>query len=90
LINTLKMNFIKTDDSNTINAFRKELYKTFVAPLDSMWQDLYIASSQTYLIEKDTKHIGYCCIDNHATLLQVFVTNENRYLMQTVIRNLID
>jgi predicted acetyltransferase len=84
------MNFIKTDDSNTINAFRKELYKTFVAPIDSMWQDLYIASSQTYLIEKYNKYIGYCCIDNNAALLQIFVNNENRYLMRTIIRNLID
>ncbi|MCK0109525.1 N-acetyltransferase [Flavobacteriaceae bacterium S0825] len=84
------MNFIKTDDYSTIKAFRKGLYKTLVAPLDSMWQDLYIASSQTYLIEKDNKHIGYCCIDNDAALLQVFVINEYRYLMQTVIRNLID
>ncbi|MCK0178463.1 GNAT family N-acetyltransferase [Flavobacteriaceae bacterium S0862] len=84
------MNFIKTDDSNTINTFRKELYKTFVAPIDSMWQDLYIASSQTYLIEKNNKYIGYCCIDNNAALLQIFVNNENRYLMRTIIRNLID
>ena len=84
------MNFIKTDDSNTINAFRKELYKTFVAPLDSMWQDLYIASSQAYFIKKDIAHIGYCCIDSNATLLQLFVTNENRYLMRTIVRELID
>lgn len=84
------MNFIKTENTDVINDYRKELYKTFVAPLDSMWQDLYIASSQAYLIEKDNKYIGYCCIDNHAALLQVFVTNENRYLMRTIIRELID
>ena len=51
------MNFIKTDITNNINEFRKELYKTFKAPLDSMWQDLYIASSQVYLIENETKNI---------------------------------
>jgi len=86
----LKINFIKTDDSNIINEFRKKLYKTFVAPIDSMWQDLYIASSQAYLIEKDNKQIGYCCIDNNGALLQIFVNAENKYLMQTIIRNLID
>ena len=86
----LKINFIKTDDYNTINEFRKKLYKTFVAPLDSMWQDLFIASSQAYLIEKDSKHIGYCCIDNNSALLQIFVNNEDKFLMQTIVRNLID
>ena len=83
------MNFTKTD-INTINEFRKELYKTFVAPLDSMWQDLYIASSQAYVIDNEDENIGYCCIDSNETLLQVFVNNENRRQMRTIIKNLID
>lgn len=84
------MNFIKTDNNNTISVFRKELYKTFVAPLDSMWQDLYIASSQVYIIENEAKNIGYCCIDNNESLLQLFVNEDKRYLIKDVVRSLID
>ncbi len=83
------MNFTKTDIS-TISKFRNELYKTFSAPLDSMWQDLYVASSQAYVIEMDSQHIGYCCIDDNKALLQLFVNNANRHLMRTVVSSLID
>ncbi len=84
------MNFIKTENTDTVNNFRKALYKTFVAPLDSMWQDLYIASSQPYLIERDGQQIGYCCIDSNEALLQLFVNKENRHLVRDTVRDLID
>lgn len=83
------MNFTKTEVAY-ISEFRKELYKTFFAPLDSMWQDLYIASSQAYVIDNEDENIGYCCIDSNEALLQVFVNNENRHLMRTIIESLID
>lgn len=84
------MNLIKTDYTDVINEFRKKLYKTFNAPLDSMWQDLYISSSQAYLIEKDDENIGYCCVDANNALLQLFLENDYKHLMSVVIKNLID
>ncbi|TJY33490.1 GNAT family N-acetyltransferase [Pontimicrobium aquaticum] len=83
------MHFLKTD-SNSISQLRTQLYKSFVAPLDSMWQDLYIASSQAYTIEKDSQNIGYCCVDDKSALLQLFLNSNNRHLMRVVVKNLID
>ena len=84
------MKFVKTANSETINNLRTEFYKSLTAPLDSMWQDLYIASSQASLIEKNNKHIGYCCIDGNNSLLQLYVNNENKYLTITIVEQLIE
>jgi len=83
------MNFIKTENTS-ITAYRAELYKRFTSPLDDMWQDLYIASSQAYLIEFDKQTIGYCCIDDKKTLLQIFLIEDLNYAMDKVIESLIE
>jgi len=84
------MNFIKTTNTEIIQKFRKELYKSFTAPLDSMWQDLYIASSQTFLIEKNVNYIGYCCIDANNSLLQLFVNSDNKFFIKLIVQELIN
>lgn len=84
------MKFVKTANSETINNLRTEFYKSLTAPLDSMWQDLYIASSQAYLIEKNNQHIGYCCIDENNSLLQLYVNNKNKHLTRTIVEQLIE
>lgn len=84
------MKFIKTDKNKIINEFRMQLYKTFTTAIDSMWEALYIASSQTYLIEKDAEKIGYCCIDEEKSLTQIFLNKEHLHQMQNAIQLLIE
>lgn len=81
------MNFNKTENKS-ITKYRAELYKIFTSALDDMWQDLYIASSQAYLIEFNKQTIGYCCIDDKKTLLQIFLIEEFNYVMDKVIESL--
>ncbi|MCP3933319.1 MAG: GNAT family N-acetyltransferase [Bacteroidetes bacterium] len=84
------MNFTKTDNTPIVNKLRSELYRRFTAPIDGMWESLYIASSQHYLIENDNKDIGYCCIDDNDSLLQIFLADDYNYLMDTAVRSLIE
>ncbi|WP_103068242.1 GNAT family N-acetyltransferase [Aquimarina sediminis] len=84
------MNFIKSDSTDTINNFRIQLYERLASPVDAMWEKLYIASSQHYLIQIDEKNIGYCCIDDDDSLTQIFLTDANLYLMQNTIKTLIE
>jgi predicted acetyltransferase len=77
------MNFVKTDSLGTINKLRAKLYENLTAPIDAMWEQLYIASSQHYLIEYNQVINGYCCINSEACLLQMF-------LLEQVIKALID
>lgn len=83
------MNFIKTGNSDTINTLRSQWYQKLTAPIDAMWELLYIASSQHYLIDEDNTTIGYCCINEVQCLLQIFLTAENQIKMNEVITELI-
>lgn len=84
------MRFINTDDTKSIQALRTKLYQRFTAPLDAMWEALYIASSQTLFIEKESQRIGYCCIDEAQSLTQIFLEDRYQYLMDQVIQSLIE
>lgn len=83
------MNFIKTDITDTIKGLRSELYQKLTAPIDAMWEMLYIASSQHYLIQNENYTLGYCCVNEVGCLIQVFL--EEAYIAQTdnVIKELI-
>ena len=48
------MNFRKSKGIN-INELRAKLYQKLTAPIDAMWELLYINSAQAYLIEKQGK-----------------------------------
>ena len=54
-----------------------------------MWELLYIASSQHYLIEDHDKVLGYCCINEEACLIQIFLEEAYCSNMETVIKELI-
>lgn len=84
------MKFIKSDDIAVIDDFRKKLYTRFVGPLDAMWELLHIPSSASYLIENETVTIGHCCIDEEGQLLQMFLQNEYKHLMNNAIEELIE
>ena len=84
------MNFIKSDKTDKIKSLRVKLYERLTAPIDAMWELLYIASSQHYLIEHNNADIGYCCIDEKDTLTQIFLLEDYSYLMEKVINELIN
>jgi len=85
----IDMNFIQTENTGSISKLRAELYQNLVAPIDAMWEQLYIGSSQHYLIEDKSKTIGYCCINEEGCLTQIFLTKYNISLMDKVIEKLI-
>lgn len=83
------MKFTKTDITDTINGLRSQLYQELTAPIDGMWEILYIGSSQHYLIEDDISTIGYCCINDEKCLTQIFIIKDYLALMEKVIKELI-
>jgi predicted acetyltransferase len=82
------MNFIKTDITELINNYRSQLYQSLKAPIDAMWEQLYIGSSQHYLIEENDT-FGYCCINEEGCLTQIFLTKDYLWSMDKVIKELI-
>ncbi len=84
------MNFIKTDITNTINSLRQKLYHKLANPIDAMWEQLYIKSSQHYIIEENNITIGYCCINDKKVLLQLFLLEEYNAKMNQVFKLLIE
>jgi predicted GNAT family acetyltransferase len=83
------MNFKKATNPDLIAELRTKLYQKLTAPIDAMWELLYIASAQPYHIVEEGKTIGYCCIDEQNSLLQIFLLQESLSQMDRVIRNLI-
>lgn len=84
------MNFSKTANTETINNLRSKLYERLTAPIDAMWEQLYIASAQHYLIENNNKTYGYCCINDEGCLVQMYLLEEYNSKMENVITALID
>ena len=84
------MKFTQIDNKEIIAKYRVELYNKLIAPIDAMWEQLFIASAQHYTIEKDSKTIGYCCIDNEKCLKQIYLIDECDYLMMAIIKSLIN
>ncbi len=83
------MKFSQIDNNETIAQLRVRLYKKLRSPIDAMWEQLYIASAQHYTIEKDSKTIGFCCIDEVKSLKQIFLIDDCTYLMIPTIKALI-
>ena len=84
-----KISFIQSKLTETVIQYRKQLYSNFIAPLDGMWEALYIANSIVYLIKNKEEEIGYCCIDQDKSLNQLFLIDTHRYLINSVITELI-
>jgi len=85
-----KINFNKSEIAEEIINYRKQLYSSFVAPLDGMWEVLYVANSVSYLIKNEGREIGYCCIDQDKSLNQIFLKDSHRYLMKSIVTELIN
>ncbi|MFY0684894.1 MAG: GNAT family N-acetyltransferase [Balneola sp.] len=83
------MKFIKTKNTKKIDDLRSQLYQSLTAPVDAMWEQLYINSSEHYLIQDDTLHLGYCCINEDKCLTQIFLMKNHLAKMSTVLETLI-
>ncbi|WP_420320797.1 GNAT family N-acetyltransferase [Flagellimonas sp.] len=84
------MEFERTQNTDLVNKFRTQLYAQLTAPIDAMWELLYIASCKNYLINDQGEKIGYCCIDTNGSLLQLFLLTESNSKMNTVLEALIE
>lgn len=84
------MKIIETNSTETIDSLRLKLYEKLTAPIDAMWELLYIASSQHYTIENDAETMGYCCIDDGGSLLQIYLEEEHSHEMDKVITSIIE
>ncbi|MRT94381.1 GNAT family N-acetyltransferase [Ancylomarina sp. 16SWW S1-10-2] len=83
------MKFIKTDITDTIKGLRLKLYQKLTAPIDAMWEMLYIGPSQHYLIQNDNITLGYCCISKAGCLIQIFLEDDYLSQMDKVVGKLI-
>ena len=90
MLTYIAMKFIKTEDTATIDQFRAALYQSLVAPIDGMWEVLYIAGSQPYLIQNKGENIGYCCVDEAHSVTQLFLLEDHRSLMDSVVHSLVE
>lgn len=79
----------KTEDKALINQLRTVLYLELTSPIDSMWESLYIANAQNYVIEDDNHIIGYCSVDDNQTLLQFYLSNDYKQLAKKTITALL-
>ena len=83
------MKFKKSNTTDT-NGLRTKLYQKLIAPIDAMWELLYIASSQHYLIENNDSTLGYCCINEEGCLIQIYLEEYYCSNMDNVIEELIN
>ena len=83
------MKFIQTEVNEPIQTFRKYLYESLTSPIDAMWELLYITNSQHYLIEHNNEQVGYCCIDDSNSLLQLFLSENHKSKTENTIQYLV-
>lgn len=85
-----EMNFKKTELTDSIIELRTSLYQSLKAPIDAMWELLYIASAQHYLIADNNTNWGYCCINEEDCLVQIYLREEFNAEMNKVIKKMIN
>ncbi len=84
------MEFIPTQDIKEIASLRERLYKELTAPIDAMWELLYIASTTAYFIQQGNQRLGFCCIDEKKRLLQLFLFTPFKARASEVIQTMIE
>ena len=83
------MNFNIIQNPVDINDMRQQLYKRFVAPIDGMWESLYIPSSTSHAIQHHNETIGYCCIDEDKSITQLFLSDGFSHFTKAAVSSLI-
>lgn len=84
------MEFIPTQDITEIASLRRLLYKELTAPIDAMWELLYITSAPAHFIQEGNQKLGYCCIDEKKRLLQLFLFTPFKAKAIEVIQQMIE
>jgi len=84
------MRFVKTECTDLILAMRIRLYSNLTAPIDAMWEQLYIASSQHHLIQEEGSTRGYCCVTSENCLVQLYLEESYCYNMKHTVQELLD
>ncbi|OIQ27574.1 MAG: GNAT family N-acetyltransferase [Bacteroidetes bacterium MedPE-SWsnd-G2] len=83
------MDFVKTENNDTVAGLREELYQSLSAPIDAMWEILYISNSEHYLIQDKEECLGYCCVTDQNSLIQLYLKKVYRYATDEVVKQLI-
>lgn len=83
------MKFTQTDNIEEIKELRIQLYQNLTAPIDAMWELLYIAHSTHFLIENESKIIGFCAVDDAKSLVQFFIKPQYNHIINNAIISLI-
>lgn len=84
------MEFIPIQDITEIAPLRARLYDELTAPIDAMWELLYIAAAPAHFIQQGNQKLGYCCIDEKKRLLQLFLFAPFKARAIEVIQAMID
>lgn len=83
------MKFIKSNDSKIIQDYKVELYKSLSTPIDAMWENLYIRISQSYFILFEDNNIGYFCVNERGSLLQIYIQDDYKYQTVNIIKEIL-
>ena len=67
-----RFRFIKTSDSDELEALKSKWQNSLTAPQDGMWE-AFMNFAEDWLIQIDGKTAGYACVDANNYLLQFFV-----------------
>lgn len=63
--NFLMMKCIQLEHSDTIEQIKDDYLRTFVAPIDGMWENAVIAHATFWEIQDREQQVGYFCRDTH-------------------------
>ena len=83
------MKLVKVNDPEEIEYYRQTYYEEILAPIDGMWEMLFYAGAESYLINLDGKSIGYCKIDEAKCLYLVYLEQLHKIEIDQFINELI-
>ena len=59
-----------------INAMYKDYHNYLIAPMDDMYEDAIIPACHFYIIEKNSKVIGYFTLNNEKNIMQFYIEKD--------------
>ncbi|MGM0396114.1 MAG: GNAT family N-acetyltransferase [Bacillota bacterium] len=72
-----------------IKEMKKEYNENLIAPMDDMWEESIIGTSNYYKIVFNNSDAGYFCLDDNNILLELFIKDEfidkSKELMQSIL-----
>ena len=83
------MKIIKSQLNKDVQELKNKYYSELIAPLDGMWESLFIAQSSIYLIVQDDINIAYICVNEEKSLVQFYVKQAYKYLSSAIVKELV-